>query len=171
MIRFTATIHKFDKQGEKTGWSYIVIPAKLARQLKPANKKSFRVKGKLDHHAIEMTSLLPMGEGDFILPMNAKLRKATGKRHGEKLEVQLEEDKRQLEIDADLMACLHDEPDALEFFGKLPASHQRYFSKWIQEAKTEATRTKRIAQSVNALSRKQGFGEMLRALKKEKSSL
>lgn len=171
MIRFTTTILKFDKQGEKTGWSYIVIPAQLAQQLKPGNKKSFRVKGKLDKHAIEKTSLLPMGEGDFILPMNGKIRKATGKKHGEKINVQLEEDTRQLELDADLMACLHDDPDALDFFNKLPGSHQRYFSKWIQDAKTDATRTKRIAQTVTAMSRKQSFGEMMQTLKKERNRL
>ena len=167
MIRFTATIERFRENGDKTGWSYIVIPAKLAQQLKPGNKKSFRVKGKLDKHVIEKTSLLPMGEGDFMLPINAAMRKGTGKKYGDKLEVQMEEDKRQLEIDADLMTCLHDEPEALEFFQSLTGSHQRYFSKWIQDAKTETTRTKRIAQAVNALCKRFGYGEMLRSLKKE----
>lgn len=171
MVRFTTIILKFDKQGEKTGWTYIIIPAELAQQLKPGNKRSFRVKGRLDKHVIEKTSLLPMGEGDFILPINGKIRKATGKKHGEQLYVQLEEDKRSLELDADLMACLHDDPDALEFFQKLPGSHQRYFSKWIQVAKTDATRTKRITQTVTALSRKQGFGEMMQSLKKERNFL
>ena len=42
MIKFTATIQKFASQGEKTGWTYIVIPAELAQQLSPGNKKSFR---------------------------------------------------------------------------------------------------------------------------------
>ena len=44
MIKFTATILKFDKQGEKTGWTYIIIPSEMAQQLYPGNKKSFRVK-------------------------------------------------------------------------------------------------------------------------------
>lgn len=43
-VQFTTTIHKFDKQGEKTGWTYFEIPADLAQKLKPGNKKSFRVK-------------------------------------------------------------------------------------------------------------------------------
>lgn len=33
MITFTATILKFSKQGEKTGWSYIEIPAGIPEQL------------------------------------------------------------------------------------------------------------------------------------------
>lgn len=171
MIRFTATIHKFDKQGEKTGWTYITIPAELAQQLKPGNKKSFRVKGKLDKHAIEQVALLPMGEGDFILPLNGAMRKATGKRSGMTLDVQLSEDKREIELDSDLMACLADEPEALKFFKSLAPSHQKYFSKWVQSAKTEATRTKRISHTVTAMCCKQDYGEMLRLLKANKSTI
>lgn len=167
MIRFTATIHKFEKQGEKTGWTYILVPAEQAQQLKPGNKKSFRVKGKLDKHAIKQTALLPMGEGDFILPLNGEMRKATGKTKGMKLDVQLEEDKKEIELDADMMACLADEPEALIFFRSLAPSHQKYFSKWVQSAKTEATRTKRITQTVIAMCAKQDYGTMLRSLKEK----
>ena len=39
MVHFITTILKFDKQGEKTGWTYIEIPADIAEQLKPNNKK------------------------------------------------------------------------------------------------------------------------------------
>ena len=70
MIQFTTTIHKFEKQGEKTGWTYIEIPADIAQQIKPGNKKSFRVKGKLDNYKIAGVSLLPMGGGSFIMAIN-----------------------------------------------------------------------------------------------------
>ena len=82
MIKFTATILKFDKQGEKTGWTYITIPSEMAQQLYPGNKKSFRVKGKLDEHSIEGVALMPMGEGDFIMALNAGMRKGIGKTKG-----------------------------------------------------------------------------------------
>src|SRR5215831_8283059 len=95
MVRFTATIHQFAQQGEKTGWSYIEIPVDIAQKLKPGNKKEFKVKGKLDAHPITRVSLLPMGGGKFIMPINAKFRKATGKRKGAMLKVALEEDKSQ----------------------------------------------------------------------------
>ena len=65
---------------------------------------------------------------------------------------------------------LNDEPGAFEFFKTLPGSHQRYFSKWIDSAKTEPTKAKRIAQTVNALAKNLGYAEMLRALKKEKDN-
>lgn len=80
MVNFVTSILKFDQQGEKSGWTYITIPAKIAEQLQPGNKKSFRVKGKLDDHAINGVALLPMGGGDFIMALNADLRKAIGKK-------------------------------------------------------------------------------------------
>jgi hypothetical protein len=171
MIRFKATINQFAKQGEKTGWSYIEIPVDIAQQLKPGNKKEFKVKGKLDAHGIARVSLLPMGGGKFIMPINAKMRKATGKRKGAMLNVELQEDKSPFVFDKDFMDCLQDDPAAMKFFKTLPGSHQRYFSKWIDDAKTEPTKTKRIAMTVTALARGLGYAEMLRALKAAKDEM
>ena len=133
-----------------------------AKKLKPGNKKSFRVKGKLDNHSISKTALLPMGEGEFILPINAAIRKAIGKRHGAMIKVQMEEDKSDFVFNSNLIACLEDEPPALKYFKQLPGSHQRYFSKWVDDAKTDATQAKRITLAVNALAREMGFPQMLR---------
>jgi Domain of unknown function (DUF1905)/Bacteriocin-protection, YdeI or OmpD-Associated len=165
LIQFIATIHKFEKQGEKTGWTYIEVPADMAGKLKPGNKKGFRVKGKLDQHKIMGASLLPMGGGRFILPINAAMRKGIGKKNGAMLKVQLAVDESAFVFNKDFMACLADEPDAQKFFSSLPGSHQRYFSKWIDEAKTLQTRTNRIAEAVSALARGWGYSEMLRARK------
>jgi uncharacterized protein YdeI (YjbR/CyaY-like superfamily) len=81
------------------------------------------------------------------------------------LKVQLTEDKSDFKFNKDFIDCLNDDPAARKYFESLPGSHQRYFSKWIDDAKTEQTRVKRIAQAVNALSKKWGYGEMLRANK------
>lgn len=163
MVRFTATIHKFEKQGEKTSWTYFEVPADLAQILKPGNRKEFKVKGKLDAHPVKRISLLPMGGGLFIFVLNAALRKAIGKKHGAMVKVQLTEDKSEFVFNKDFMECLDDEPAAKNFFQSLTGSHQRYFSKWIDDAKTEPTRTKRIAMTINALTKKWGYGEMIRA--------
>src|ERR1700751_3497305 len=89
MVKFSATILKFNEQGEKTGWSYIEIKQAVAHKLKPDNKKSFRVKGKLDEHPIKSVALVPMGGGDFIMAINATMRKAIGKQKGATLKVEL----------------------------------------------------------------------------------
>lgn len=162
MITFTATIHQFDKKGEKTGWSYIEVPADIAGQIKPGVKKSFKVKGKLDAYSIHQVSLIPMGNGSFIIPFNADMRKGTGKKKGAMIKVRLAEDKKEYELNKDLMDCLADEPAALAFFKTKTRSFQNYYSKWIESAKTDLTRAKRIAMAVSSLAKKMEFGEMLR---------
>ncbi len=165
-VQFAATIQRFDSKGEKTGWTYIEIPIDIAQQLKPGNKKSFRVKGKLDEFKIEGIALIPMGGGVFIMPLNADLRKGIGKRKGAMLSVKLLVDEKGFVFNKDLINCLVDEPSAKQYFETLTGSHQRYFSKWIDSAKTEPTKIKRIAMVVNALAKKMGYPEMIRASKK-----
>jgi hypothetical protein len=162
---------QFAEQGEKTGWSYIKIPAAIAKQLKPGNKRSFRVKGRLDDHVINRMALIPMGKGDFIMALNAGVRKAIRKRKGDKITAQLFLDDRPLKLSTELVECLKDEPDARHFFKTLPPSHLLYFNKWIQDAKTETTKTKRIAQTITALSRKYNYGQMIRSLKQDRDDL
>ena len=166
MIKFTATILKFDEQGEKSGWTYVVIPAELAKQLKPNNKKSFYIKGKLDRHTIKQKAVLPMGEGDFILPLNAEICKAIGKRKGAQLQIQLALDESAFVFSKEMMECLEDEPKAFANFKKLNNSEQKYFSKWIDSAKTQETKAKRIVQMLNAMLKGYRYGEMIRSLKK-----
>ncbi|WP_018611743.1 YdeI/OmpD-associated family protein [Segetibacter koreensis] len=171
MVEFTATIKKFGAQGEKTGWTYIEVSSSVATQLMPGNKKSFRVKGSFDQYVFEGISLIPMGGGDFIIPLNATIRKCIRKSKGALLTVKLDVDQSPVVLSEALMECLHDEPAALSFFNKLPHSHQKYYSNWIESAKTEATKAKRIAQAVTACARGQHYGEMMRFLKSERNDL
>ncbi|HTL08708.1 MAG TPA: YdeI/OmpD-associated family protein [Chitinophagaceae bacterium] len=168
MVQFTATIMQFAQQGEKTGWMYIPVPEKMAQQLQPGVRKSFRVKGKLDAFAIGGVALIPMGGGDFIIAFNAAMRKGTGKRKGATIKVQLSVDNKAYQLNKEFMECLADEPTGLSYFQTLPKSHQHYFSKWVESAKTDPTRTKRIAMAVSALAKKMGFQEMMRAHKKDR---
>ncbi len=149
--------------GEKTGWSYIEVSSKLATALSPGNKKSFRVKGFLDKYPIKGAALLPMGEGNFILPINASMRKGTKKVAGASLLVKLEIDRKEIELNKEMMECIKDEPLAYEYFMQLSKSHQNYFSKWVDSAKTVDTKAKRIARVLNALVLKMNYAEMLRA--------
>ncbi len=163
MINLKAEIEKFDKMGEKTGWSYVFIPAVTAHQIKPNCKVSFRVKGRIDNLEIGGMATVPMGEGDFILALKADLRKKLKKEAGDKIELWLEEDKDfKIEMPEDLEVCLTEENGLLALFLQQPKSHQNYFIKWINEAKTEATRTKRLTMTVIAMEKKQDFGAMIR---------
>ena len=168
MLQFTTKILRFDQQGEKTGWTYILVPGSLAAQLVPGNKKGFRVKGFLDDYAFGGISLIPMGDGNFILTLNATVRKGIRKSRGVDVRVKMEVDTKPIVPPKELLECLADEPLAMERFRMLTKSHQNYFTNWINQAKTEPTKAKRIASSINALAKGLGFSEAVRALRKDK---
>jgi hypothetical protein len=169
MVEFNTIILKFADQGEKTGWTYIDIPSDIACQLMPDTKKSFRVKGMLDAFPVNGLAVMPMGEGNFILALKADIRKGIRKSEGAILKVCLEHDPDyKVEIPADLQACFDEEPEAFEFYNSLAKSHRDYFVKWINEAKTEPTRIKRIVNTVNAMVNRMDYGQMMRALKAER---
>ncbi|MGO4874989.1 YdeI/OmpD-associated family protein [Pedobacter psychrotolerans] len=167
MIQINAEIERFGQMGEKTGWSYVFIPAVLANEIKPDCKVSFRVKGKIDDFDISGIATVPMGEGDFIIAINATLRKKIRKEAGAKVELWLEEDKDfRIEMPADLEICLSEDERLLTCFMQQPKSHQNYFIRWINEAKTETTRTKRLVMTINAMEKRQDYGTMIRESKK-----
>ncbi len=168
MISFKALLQKFGNKGEKTGWTYIDISENIAQRLKPSCKKSFRVRGEIDDHPIKAIALTPMGNGNFILTVNAEIRKSIKKIHGSMVEVKIEEDMEGLLPDRELIACLKDEPLAYGYFKNLPPSHQNWFSNWVKSAKTETTITKRISVIVKACSQKMSFSDMMKTYKEEK---
>ncbi|HJW15944.1 MAG TPA: YdeI/OmpD-associated family protein, partial [Flavisolibacter sp.] len=139
-----------------------------ADRLNPGVKKSFRVKGKLDIYPIKAVAILPMGEGAFIMALNAEMRKGIKKQKGDQLSVKLELDTEELKPSSELLEILADEPLALKKFNSLTKGHQNYFSKWIESAKTDATKAKRIVYTIRFLTAGSTFSEMLRTIKKEK---
>ncbi|WP_421943950.1 YdeI/OmpD-associated family protein [Pedobacter sp.] len=169
MIHFKSEIERFEKMGDKTGWSYIFIPNAIANEIKPGWKVSFRVKGKIDNVEISGMATTPMGAGDFIIALKSELRKKLKKEAGANVEISLEEDKDfKIEMPEDLELCLSEEAHLLSNFLKLAKSHQNYFIKWINEAKTETTRTKRLALTVNAMDKQQDYGTMIRESRNDK---
>ncbi|WP_316753382.1 YdeI/OmpD-associated family protein [Pedobacter gandavensis] len=163
MVTFKAEIERFAEMGEKSGWTYVFIPAAIANEIKADCRKSYRVKGTLDQIAVEGLALVPMGEGDFIIALNAALRKKLKKDKGALLELSLEEDLTfKITMPDDLELCLAEEPHWLEGFLKLPKSHQNWYINWLNAAKTEPTRTKRLVRIVTAMDKDWDFGTMMR---------
>ncbi|MBX2914151.1 MAG: DUF1905 domain-containing protein [Cyclobacteriaceae bacterium] len=161
MIRFTAKLQKQNKPG---GWTYLIVPAAQAKKLK-AVKKSFRVKGTLDAFAFEKTSLLAMGTGDFFLPVNATMRKALGKRAGDKIVVAMLVDESKPKLSRDLLQCLKEDPQASKFFKTLSPYMQNFYSKWIEGTKSSHTKTRRLVAVVNSLAQKLNYQEMMEVYK------
>ncbi len=168
MLQFNSVIEQFGKKGEKTGWTYISISAEFAEKINPGNKKVFRVKGKIDDCSIAAIALMPMGDGSFIMPLNATVRKQIKKRKGDEVLVYLQIDNQKLQPPQEFIECLDDEPNAKIFYKQLSLAHQNYFCNWIKQAKTDNTKAKRIAYTINALVNGWHFGKMMQFLKANK---
>lgn len=167
MLQFEAVLHKFAEKGEKSGWTYIEVGPEVLSQLAPGLRKSVRVKGMLDQYAFEGASLLPMGSGQFILPVNAAMRKGIRKKEGATLCVRLAVDPNEYKLNASLEEALALSPKASDVFYAMPRSHQHYYSKWVDAAKLQVTRDKRLTLIVVSLERGMSYAEMLRAQKKD----
>lgn len=172
MITFTTILKKFGQKGDKTRWTYIDVPDEVTDTLKPGQKTTFRVKGTLNNYTIQLVALLPLKREDgsgtgFIMPINAAMRRGLGKaKEGTSIQVTLSVDNDPLPQSIDLLSCLDDDPEAKRHFDSLAQSHQRYFSNWVEEAKTPATKDDRITKAIRGLSMRMSFGEMIRHVKK-----
>lgn len=167
MPTFEAVILKYVGKGEKSGWTYVDIPPDVLARLKRKNKKSFRIKGSIDKARFDKLNTYPVGNGEMIIAINATLRKKLGKKEGAMVKIVFEVDESAPLISEELMNCLQDEKPALkQFLSQLP-SHQNYFHKYVIEAKTAETQAARIVNTINAMLKKQDFGEMIRSLKKK----
>jgi hypothetical protein len=166
-IRIQTVLEKFGKNGEKTGWTYILLPAELARKVYPQDKKSFRIKGQIDDLPFSGQATLPMGDGDYILPVKSPWLKKLRKKAGDAVLLIMELDLQPYVLNPMMMECLEDDPMALQQFVSFTKSHQNYFSKWVDTAKTESTQAKRIAAILKAMHLKQDYSTMIRSQKKE----
>lgn len=168
MVEIELELIKIGQLGEKTGWTVLEFEEAVANQLKPDTRTSYRIKGTIDTVKISQMALIPMGEGNFVLPLKASLRKKLKKEAGAKVLVSIEVDDSEFQMSEDFMVCLEDAPGAQTFFETLAPGHQRYFSKWIEDAKTVETKSKRISQAIYGLSNHMGYPEMVRYFKQKK---
>ena len=86
MVQFKPTIKQFGEQGEKTGWSYITIPADISEKLKPGIKKSFRVKGNARFVSDSRQALIADGKRHIYFTTESSIRKAIHKNKGATVE-------------------------------------------------------------------------------------
>lgn len=163
MITHQAEIERFEANGEKTGWSYVFVPQEIADQIKANNRREIRVRGCIDQVVVNGICLMPVKGDGFILPLKKSLRKLLRKECGASVTLNLEHDVDfKIEMPDDLEVCLAEEEELLERFLAMPKSHQNYFINWLNTAKTEPTRTKRLVMIVNAMFNKFDFGAMIR---------
>ncbi len=98
------------------------------------------------------SSLMNMGEGHMMV-VNAELRTGAKCKAGDTVKVvmELDEEKRTVEVPAYLKKIIGSDPAAKEAWGKLSFTHQKEYVREIDGARRPETREKRIAAMINAL--------------------
>lgn len=142
-MRFQTTLYQSGKN--TTG---IVVPEEIVTALNSGKRPAVNVT--VNGFAYRST-IASMG-GQFLIPVSAEIRQKTGLAGGDEIDVDLELDTapRQVDVPADLAAALDAEPAARAFFDTLSYSNKRRHVLSIDGAKTDETRQRRIAKSVES---------------------
>jgi len=97
-------------------------------------------------------TVAPMG-GEYWLGVSAEHRAGSGLAGGDEVDIELELDTapREVDVPADLAAALDAEPGARATFDRLSYSKKSWHVLQVNGARSEETRRRRIAKSVDAL--------------------
>ena len=143
----------------KGGWVYAIIPEILPDKESPFSW--VRVKGSIDGFEINKYHLMPtgkeQGKGQLFLAVKSDIRKKIKKQEGDYVHIILYLDNDPLEVPEELLLCLQDDVEALQFFNSLNEDEQYNYVKWIYSAKTDETKADRIAKTLVKLSKHQKF--------------
>ncbi len=145
-------LEKFPGKG---GWTYTIIPEILPDKNAPFSW--VRVKGSIDGFEINNYHLMPSGKGTLFLSVKSEIRKRIKKQAGDYVHIILYSINEPLEVPEELLSCLQDDTEALQFFNSLNESEQHNYVKWIFSAKTDQTKVDRIAKTIVRLSKHQKF--------------
>jgi hypothetical protein len=143
-MRYRTTI----LQGDKTATG-IQVPEEIVTALGSGKRPKVRVTIKGYTYR---SSVAPMGDV-YMIGVSADVRRDAGVAGGDEVDVDLELDTepRVVTVPPDLAAALDAEPDARKTFGGLSYSNQSWHVYQVEGAKTDETRQRRIAKSVEAL--------------------
>lgn len=101
--------------------------------------------------------LTRMGTECHMLLILKSVREQIGKTFGDEIKVMVELDTepRVIEVPKDLLKELKKDKDAKAFFDKLSYTHRREYVMWIEEAKKEETRVRRVLKAIDMLKKNQ----------------
>jgi hypothetical protein len=140
------------EQVEGGGPYYVRIPAAVSKAI--GRRGIVPVVAVVNRIAEVRASMTPCGGGMHKLRLNAATRERVGARAGSRVAVTLTVDDHPAVDPApdDLVRALREE-GALAAFERFPVGKQNHILRWIEGAAKEATRTKRIAKTVEVALR------------------
>jgi hypothetical protein len=111
-------------------------------------RKAFPVQ--VDVNGATLSLRLARMGGENLIGLSRAVRDQAGVTIGEVYTVQISADaaERPVEVPDDLTAALAGDAEAKKAFAALAPSHRKEFVRWITEAKREATRSQRVAKTL-----------------------
>lgn len=143
---FKATI-----QDAGGGGAFVEVPFDVEKAF---GSKRPRVKAMIE--GVPYRGLLTrMGGPNHILIVLKGIREQIGKTFGDEIQVSVELDteERVIEVPNDLLKELKKDKEAKSFFDKLSYTHKREYVMWINEAKKDETRQRRIVKTIEMLKK------------------
>jgi Bacteriocin-protection, YdeI or OmpD-Associated/Domain of unknown function (DUF1905) len=141
--------YKLEKFHGKGGWTYAPITEITLN--KNSHSGWVKVKGFIDDHEFRNYNLMPVGNGQFLLPVKASIRKKIKKQEGDWVKVVLFPDNDPLPVPQELKECLRDEPKAEKVFNSFSDSEKKYYIEWIYSSKKEETKIRRLVKTIERL--------------------
>jgi hypothetical protein len=143
-MRFRTTM-----QGDKIATG-IRVPDEVIAALGPSKRPPVQV----TVNGYTYRTTLAVMKGTFMFGVSADVRKSAGVAGGDEVDVEIELDTgpREVSVPADLGAALDADPDASRLFDSLSYSHKSAYVLWIESAKKDETRARRIREALRMLN-------------------
>src|SRR5713226_1616523 len=136
-------------QGAGT-WTYLALPLDQEKALGTSSRVP--VQGTIDGVRFR-SSLLPNGAGGHFMVVKKEIRDMIGKSAGVRVTVSMELDSAPREVimpEVVLRALLRNKK-ANEFFKSLSQSHKKAYIQWVESAKKDETKAKRVGKMIEML--------------------
>jgi hypothetical protein len=113
--------------------------------------KRFPAATTINGHRLRTTVVKMRGE--FLFGLSKAARQEASIEIGDTMTFTLELDQapREVEVPAALAAALDSDPEAKRAFEGLAYTHRKEFARWIDEAKREETRERRVVQAIEMI--------------------
>jgi hypothetical protein len=137
---------ELESWAEGMDYCAVPVPAKTTEAL--GTRGPVLVRARVNESPAFQVSLFPVGGGKHYIRIKAKVRKETGTKIGDRIEVQITVlDRAEVDIPEDLMNALRAE-NADESFNSLSPGKKNFMVRCINEAAKAETRAKRIREAV-----------------------
>jgi len=129
---------------------HVDVPPRVSRALGGAKRIS--VRGTVNGEPFRCT-LVPRGDGAHRVAVHSRIWRALGVDAGDKITVELEADDAPIEprVPTDFQRALDRNAEAAEALARKTPRARREIVRWIESAKAQATRDKRIEISMDLL--------------------